>query len=221
MLLSQRGDVNEIKGLTFSNDPLTFLGIYVGMNIKEVDILNWEGKIDNIKRILDLWKMRHLTYYGKITVIKMLAASQIVYVATAVPAPRDAIKRINKLLYSFLWRSKTEQIRRNICINEVTSGGLGMIDLEARVSALRLSWIMKYLNGLNTSWTTLFSYWINKIGGIPLCLEFNCHKKDMNKLCKTAKLPYFYVYLLCTWSELKYVNAVGTNSIKTCISIME
>ena len=85
MQLSKRCDVNELEGLTFSNDPLQFLGIYVGMNIKEVEILNWEGKIDKIKRILDLWKMRHLTYYGKITVIKMLAASQIVYVATAVP----------------------------------------------------------------------------------------------------------------------------------------
>lgn len=217
MQLSQRCDANEIEGLAFSNDPFKFLGIYVGMNIKEVETLNWEGKIDKIKRILDLWKMRHLTYYGKITVIKMLAASQIVYVATAVPAPKDAIKRINKLLYSFLWRSKTEKIRRNICINDVTSGGLGMIDLEARVSALRLSWIMKYLNCQNTSWKTLFSYWIDKVGGIPLCLEFNCHKKDMEKLCKTANLPYFYFDLLCTWSELKYVNIEGTNNIMRTI----
>ena len=93
MQLSQRCEVNEIEGLTLSNEPFKFVGIYVGMNIKEVETLNWEGKIDKIKRILDLWKMRHLTYYGKITVIKMLAASQIIYVATAVPAPKDAMKK--------------------------------------------------------------------------------------------------------------------------------
>ena len=54
-----------------------------------------------------------------------------------------------------------------------------MVDLLSKYLSLRLSWIDKYLLGEQTSWKILFKYWTKKIGDMPMCLKFNCNKKDI------------------------------------------
>ena len=98
----------EVNGLMFSDEPIKCLGVYVGKNVKEVEKMNWEGKIGKVTRIQNSWKMRNLTYNGKVTILKVLVTSQIIYLATAVPVPCDVVKKINKLMYSFLWGSRKE-----------------------------------------------------------------------------------------------------------------
>ena len=77
--------------------------------------------------------MRNLTYYGKVVIVKILAVSQIVYRATALSFPTCVIKRLNRLIYQFIWNSKKEKVKRKVCINSIIDGGLGMIDLECKV----------------------------------------------------------------------------------------
>ena len=185
----------------------------MGDNKDELDILNWNVRIDKITNILNLLKMRDLTYYGKVVIIKVLVASQIVYTATAVRTPYNIIKTLNKLIYQFIWNSKKEKIKRNICINPITDGGLGMIDLDCKVRSLKLSWIHKYLNGPQSHWKLLFTYWMNKIGGTSSCFIYNCNLKDMSYICKKNKLPDFYTDLFCIWSSLKYVNVLKSKNI--------
>ena len=213
MSLVQR-NYREVNGLMFSDEPIKCLGVYVGKNVKEVEKMNWEGKIGKVTRILNSWKMRNLTYYGKVTILKVLVTSQIIYLATAVPVPCDVVKKINKLMYSFLWGSRKEYVKRNVCINKVTNGGLDMVDLKARINSLQLSWLKKFMTNECASWKILFSYWMGKVGGIPQCLQYNCNKKDMTILCKTSKVSYFYADLLGTWSELRYVDMFKVYNIK-------
>ena len=158
--------------------------------------------------------MRKLTLYGKVVVIKHLVMSQIVHTATAVPIPPKIIKRINKLAYTFLWNSKTEKVKRNICHNPEVEGGLGMIDLESKCRSLRLSWIHKYLRDEQSAWKILFRYWIRKIGDLPLCLHFNCKKSDMCRICRKKQLPNFYVDMFCSWADLKYIDMFKVTDIE-------
>ena len=68
-----------------------------------------------------------------------------------------------------------------------------MVDLLSKCLSLRLSWIDKYLVGEQMSWKILFKYWTKKIGDMPMCLKFNCKKKDILSICKRKKLPVFYI----------------------------
>ena len=166
----------------FTTDSVKCLGIYVGEDKKEIDILNWENKIEKIRNILNMWRMRNLTYYGKVIIVKILAASQIVYTATAAHTPIAVIKTLNKLLYNFIWNSKKEKIKRSVCINSATKGGLNMIDLESKVRSLKLSWIRKYFFNPESQWKSLFRFWTSKISQIPMCFEINCKYKDMSEM---------------------------------------
>ena len=77
----------------------------------------------------------------KLQFLKVLVTSQIIYLATAIPVPCDVVKKIKKLMYSCLWGSRKEYVKRNVCINKVGNGGLDMVDLKARINPLRLSWL--------------------------------------------------------------------------------
>ena len=104
-------------GLWLSTDPDTALR------------LNYNEKTENIRKLLSCWKYRRLTLLGKITVLKSLAASQLVYLLSPLRSNHHAIKEINDMFYHFLWNGKGDKIKRKVMINEPEYGGLKMIDL--------------------------------------------------------------------------------------------
>ena len=174
MKLCSLSEFTNDHNIEYVQEPVKCLGIYVGENKEELDHLNWNNKIEKIANILDLWKMRNLTYYGKVIIIKILAASQIVYTAIAVRTPDYVVKQLNKLFYQFIWNSKKEKVKRNVLINPISDGGLNMIDLECKIQSLKLSWISKFFNGVDSHWKSIFTYWACKIGGIHTCFKYNC-----------------------------------------------
>ena len=57
--------------------------------------LNYKYKIGKIKLILGCWKLRRLGLLGKITVLKSLIASQLVYIFSPLETNHTAIMDIN------------------------------------------------------------------------------------------------------------------------------
>ena len=70
-------------GMRFSTDP------------DNTAFLNYKEKSEKIRTILSNWKYRRLTFTGKITVLKSLEASQLVYVSTSLCTNEIMIKDIN------------------------------------------------------------------------------------------------------------------------------
>jgi len=79
--------------------------------------------------ILGCWKLCRLSLLGKITVLKSLIASLLVYIFSPLETNHTAIKDINVLFYIFLWNDKGDKIKINIMINDYSEGGLKMIDI--------------------------------------------------------------------------------------------
>ena len=79
-----------------------------------------------------------------------------------------------------------------------------MVDVDAKLKSLRLSWIPKILQDKKQPWKFLCLFWTNKLGGMPFCLQCNCSIADMHSLCKRHALPPFYSSLLVSWAELHY-----------------
>ena len=60
-----------------------------------------------------------------------------VYVASLLPMSHDNyIKSINKLIYRFLWNSR-DRIKRNVLISPIEYGGIGIVDVETKLKALK------------------------------------------------------------------------------------
>ena len=70
------------------------------------------------------WKLHRLGLLGKITVLKGLIASQLVYIFSPLETNHTAIKDINVMFYNFLQNDKGDKLKRNIMINDYSEGGL-------------------------------------------------------------------------------------------------
>ena len=61
---------------------------------------------------LDMWKMRDLTLFGRVLIVKSLGISQLIYSASNVDVPNYVISTAKKRLFSFLWKNKRDKIKR-------------------------------------------------------------------------------------------------------------
>ena len=74
---------------------------------------NYEDKVHKVEDILNNWQNKRLTLPGKITIIKMLAASQLIYILPSLRTCFKLFKEINGLLFKFLWDGKRNKIKRS------------------------------------------------------------------------------------------------------------
>ena len=68
---------------------------------------------------------------GKITIIKSFLVSQIIFNAQMISMPAKIAKRVNSVLFSFLWNSKKDKIKRKVVCMTYELGGLKMVDLDS------------------------------------------------------------------------------------------
>ena len=86
---------------------------------------NLEPEIKLFEKCLKQWQHRKLTLMGKITVIKNYALPKLVFVLCSLLDPtKQIIKRIETIMYDFLWDSKPAKIKRKILTMDYEKGGL-------------------------------------------------------------------------------------------------
>ena len=184
-------------GLWLSTDPDTALR------------LNYNEKTENIRKLLSCWKYRRLTLLGKITVLKSLAASQLVYLLSPLRSNHHAIKEINDMFYHFLWNGKGYKIKRKVMINEPEYGGLKMIDLCSFNKSLKTTWVKKYLDTTNHGkWKFLFDLELENYGR-DLIFRGNLNVSDTKKEVRAT--DPFLKELLEYWAEINFVDQVSSD----------
>ena len=167
------------KPILWADEKVYALGVWLSTSVDKQLKANFMEKIIKLESILNSWAARRLTLLGKITIIKSLAVSQIVYLLSALPCPQGILQKINSLLYDFLWGSKSEKIKRTEMINEYDKGGLKMIDIHSFNASLKIKWVQSYLNTDNKGkWKSVFDYYLRKHGG-KLLFQGNLKKQDI------------------------------------------
>ena len=92
-ILSGKTDVffPESK-LKWTTNKVKALGTYFSTKAKEAWKQKFQEKIEKIRKLTENWSFRRLSLLGKVTVIKTLLASQLVYILTPLPTCHVAIK---------------------------------------------------------------------------------------------------------------------------------
>ena len=127
-------------------EQLRCLGIYLGYNNQLNDKKNFDDKVEEIERILSKWGKRDLSLFGRIQIIKTFAVSKIVLSASTQCVPDYIVKRLEGILFKFLWQSK-DKVKRVRMIQNLESGGLNMINIKAFCHSLSANWIIRILEG--------------------------------------------------------------------------
>ena len=70
-----------MKYLDLTKECIKVLGVHISYKKKLKDSKHFCDMVKNIYNLIQLWRMRHLSLEGKVTIFKSLALSQILYLA--------------------------------------------------------------------------------------------------------------------------------------------
>ena len=125
--------------------PCKYLGLPLHVRaIRHIDI---QPLIDKMGGKLAAWKGRLLNRAGRLRLVNSVLSSLPTYFLTVFKMPKWAIKRIDKLRRSFLWKGEAEAKGRHCLVKWTKTtrpkkfGGLGILDLDLFSRALRLRWL--------------------------------------------------------------------------------
>ena len=102
-----------LKSLDLTKESIKILGVHISYNKKLQDDINFCMTVKNICNVIKLWRMRHLSPEGKITIFKSLALSKIVYLALLTIVPKSIIEKLNEIQKKFLW-SQIKNVKLNM-----------------------------------------------------------------------------------------------------------
>ena len=63
-------------------------------------------------------------------------------------------------MFRFLWKNKKDKIKRTSMYQDLSTGGLRMVDIELKIKSLRLAWIKRLLFRDNCNWEALISCFV-------------------------------------------------------------
>ena len=90
--------------LKWTLEPTKILGITLTQDITRIVETNIKPLTEKNKNYIQIWCQRKLTLFGKVTVIKSLLETQLVYRLSTLPSPSsEMLKALDKILYNFLW----------------------------------------------------------------------------------------------------------------------
>ena len=187
---------------------IRYLGVYIGPDIIDCQRKNWDDKLLSFQKLLDCWRSKNITLFSKVNFIKTFAISKLVFPAIMLPLPSDLIKRVEKLIFNFVW-GKQDKIRRRSLICPLTLGGLNMIDVGSFFQSLKATWIHRFRS--DKDWTFISNYHMNKLAPLNIILKMSF--QDLNEMQCLCLLPKFYQEILLSYCRSRPNEEIESKSI--------
>ena len=78
------------------------LGVQFSCNQKVVSSQNFQEKLDKIQKVINIWNMRGLSLFGRVTIVKTFLIPKLLYVSSIIQTPMEIIKRMERMIFKFL-----------------------------------------------------------------------------------------------------------------------
>jgi hypothetical protein len=104
--------------------------------------------------------------------------------------------------FNFLW-GKQELIKRNTLIGKQEEGGIGIVDIDCKLKALKAAWVTRIFNDKQSSLKSFFNSCIlRKFIKQEYLIETNItHSDEAKRIFKS--LPLFYCEVFSALNECK------------------
>ena len=172
------------------------LGIHFSCEQGQIIKQNFHERLSDFQKTINLWSLRGLSLFGKVTIVKSFLIPKLLYVSTILETPQEIIKQMERMLYKFLWKGPDKVTRLSV-INSLKNGGLNLTDLQTQIKALRLSWIPRVFDERVGPWKSYLAFHLKKYGG-SLLLKCDYDVRDLN-----LRLNGFYQQLLSWWADFR------------------
>ena len=143
-------DLDLHHTLQFFNCPIkSFPCAYLGLPLhyRKLGRVEVQPLIEKVAARLPTWKGRLLSKIGRLRLVNAVLTSIPVHFLTVFPLQKWALKKIDRVRRSFLWKGAADANGGHCLVRWAKTnrpkkfGGLGILDLELFSRALRLRWL--------------------------------------------------------------------------------
>ena len=184
-------------------DNIKILGAWFSA-IGNCDDRNTEAVVTKIGKTVVQWERRDLTLKGKITVVKFLLASQLIYLIASQRIYEKSLTAIQSHIMKVVWRGRPPKVAKRTITMPIDSGGLKLQEVETIYRANRIAWIGKSISLHDNAFVKV----IEK--KLRIRVENLIRIKLDERWVKSRKIPVFYREMMY-WFEALGI-AVETNS---------
>ena len=118
----------------------------------------------------------------------------MVYLTASINTPNWAIKEIDKEFFTFLWKYTRDKISRKVMVNDITNGGINMVDFRIFCISMKAVWASRLLNCIEEIWGIIPKKYFEQIG----IEKILCMNAENEKHIPT-KIPDFYKEVIESW----------------------
>ena len=149
--LNYDGPKYKVQGITIL-DRHSFhriLGILFSSYSEEYIIENWDKLIADITKDINKWNCTDMTPIGRTLIANLKLFSKISFKSNIIGIPNTQLETINKLIFDFV-DNRHKKIPFNVLTLPKSSGGMGLIDIKQKATALRLPIVQNLLQTANS-----------------------------------------------------------------------
>jgi exonuclease III len=161
IVLFQLEDINkfDVKDYTIKKHT-KYLGIMIGHDIPTN--LIWDPILSKMRAICILWKKRSLSIQDRVVLCKSLIYSRVWYIATNQLIPQTILEEIKQIAKDFIWAGKKAPVKHKIAALRKRDGGLGVLNVELQIQAIRSKWITQWFSDEPQKWKSIVTWFLEE-----------------------------------------------------------
>lgn len=186
---------------------------------------NFNPEIEKIRKEAIRLASRTTTIYGRKNIINTLLLPKIWFKFRFVTPTQNQIKTLNRILYTFLWKSPIEKISRETLELDYSEGGLRMLNIGAKKYKFDIEEILEFVKNPNQAWCAFLSHnygiiFKDKIPGIyerskTHTIELNKHQKTYAGIIAKILNKFPYTWQKITDRQIKQTIKPNPSHIPT------
>ena len=108
---------------------------------------------------------------------------------------KQILDQMNTVHKSFIWDNKKPKIKHSTLIADYSEGGYKDVDIEANISALKVTWVKILLDSNFHPWKIIPTILFSSISGLKIVFHSNLKRSRQCKLMANM-FPKFYQELI-------------------------
>lgn len=168
--------------------------------------------IKRIQNVTNAWSERSLTIKGRIVVAKSLLMSQLVYIVSCCTIENIDLKQIQSHIMKFIWRGRPPKVSRITLCQSIKNGGLKCIEVDKWYTAIRMTWIKRIINNVDSTWRILLQ---SRMNGFDLNDVVRISNSSI--LLNRLRIPTFYREVISSFQKLCKVPIDNTVKVRAQI----
>ena len=144
-----------ITGCFAASLPFSYIGFPGLANMGRIE--NWDIVVKKFKKRLANWKVKVISISGRLTLLRSILGSLVIYYMSLFKMPENVIKTLEMIRARFLWgglelKRKIACIKWMVVLNSKDKGGLSVGSLKALNIMLLWKWAWRFFNNKNSIW---------------------------------------------------------------------